>query len=221
MKPALFSVPADNYVTFASNYGKQIEHWDGVDVTVNAQPRSGVFIQGGVGTARTVKDNCEVRAQLPELTITGGISPTSPFCHSETPLLTQIKFIASYQVPRVDVQVSASYRNEPGPERLANYTATNAIVSPSLGRNLSGNVANVSVSLLPPGQLYGERLNQLDLRFSKILRVGRTRTMASVDLYNAFNANSVLTESAAFATWLRPQNILNARFAKVGVQVDF
>ena len=38
---------------------------------------------------------------------------------------------------------------------------------------------------------------------------------------NALNANPVLTESAAFATWLRPQNILNARFAKVVVQLDF
>ena len=94
-------------------------------------------------------------------------------------------------------------------------------MSPSLGRNLSGNVANVVVSLLPSGELYGERLNQLDLRFSKIIRVGRIRTMASLDLYNAFNANSVLVESAAFATWLRPQNILNARFAKLGLQVDF
>ena len=27
-----------NLVTFADNFGKQIEHWNGVDVTVNARP---------------------------------------------------------------------------------------------------------------------------------------------------------------------------------------
>jgi hypothetical protein len=58
-------------------------------------------------------------------------------------------------------------------------------------------------------------------RISEILRAGRTRTTASVDLYNALNASTVLTESAAFGNYLQPQNILNARFAKVGVQFDF
>jgi hypothetical protein len=215
IKPDRFSVPTNNFVTFAGNYGKQIEHWNGVDVTVNAQPRSGMLVQGGLSSGRTTTDNCEVQAKLPE------IAPTNPFCHVKTKFLTQVKFIASYQIPRVDVQLSASFRNEPGPQRLANYTATSAVVSPSLGRNLSGNANNVTVSLVEPGLLYGERLNQLDLRFAKVLRFGRTRTTASIDIYNALNGNAVLTESAAFATWLRPQNILNARFAKVVMQLDF
>ena len=44
---------------------------------------------------------------------------------------------------------------------------------------------------------------------------------AVVDFYNLFNANPVLTQSNAFASWQTPQSILNARFAKVGVQLDF
>jgi hypothetical protein len=229
VKPALFSVPADNYVTFARNYGRQIEHWNGLDLTLNAQPRPGMLLQGGMSSGRTATDNCEVAAKLPEILLgmsalgTANTNSWTPlqYCKQESELLTQVKMIGSYQIPRVDVQVSASFRNEPGPQRLSNYTATNAVVSPSLGRNLSGNVANMTVSLVQPGTMYGERLNQLDLRFAKILRFGRTRTLASLDLYNALNGNAVLTESAAFATWLRPQNILNARFAKVVLQVDF
>jgi hypothetical protein len=59
------------------------------------------------------------------------------------------------------------------------------------------------------------------LRLAKILRVARVRTTASLDLYNLFNADAVLTESNAFATWQRPQSILNPRWAKVVLQVDF
>ena len=34
------SAPADNFVTFASNFGEQIEHWNGVDITINARLRA-------------------------------------------------------------------------------------------------------------------------------------------------------------------------------------
>mgnify|MGYP003694457365 CR=1 FL=1 len=36
----------DNFVTFADNYGKFVEHWNGVDVTVNARLQRGVILQG-------------------------------------------------------------------------------------------------------------------------------------------------------------------------------
>jgi hypothetical protein len=119
------------------------------------------------------------------------------------------------------VQLSSVFRSQPGPQILANYNAPNAVVTPSLGRALAGGAANVSVNLVEPGTMYGERMNELDLRFAKVLRVGRSRTVASVDLYNALNGNAVLSQNNAFATWQRPQSILLARFVKVGVQFDF
>ena len=57
----------DNYVTFASDYGHQLEHWNGIDFSVNARPRGGVLLQGGFSTGRTSTDNCEIQAQLPEV----------------------------------------------------------------------------------------------------------------------------------------------------------
>ena len=41
--------------------------------------------------------------------------------------------------------------------------------------------------------MYGNRVNQLDLRIAKNLRFGGTRTMLSVDLYNALNTGAILT----------------------------
>jgi hypothetical protein len=69
--------------------------------------------------------------------------------------------------------------------------------------------------------MYGDRLNQLDLRFGKIVRVGGTRVNASIDLYNALNANTITRLNQAYATWQRPQEILNHRFAKLVLQFGF
>ena len=58
---------------------------------------------------------------------------------------TQVKFVGTSLVPRVDVQVSGTLQSVPGPVVLANYVVANALVQPSLGRPLSGSAANVTV----------------------------------------------------------------------------
>ena len=70
--------------------------------------------------------------------------------------------------------MATTWQSQPGPELLANWVVPNAVIQPSLGRPLSGGAANVTVNLLNPGQMYGDRVNQLDLRVAKILRFGRT-----------------------------------------------
>ena len=69
--------------------------------------------------------------------------------------------------------------------------------------------------------MYGERLNQVDLRFAKMLRAGKTRTAVSLDLFNALNQNTALTLNNNFASWQLPLSILQARLMKVSVQFDF
>jgi len=205
----------DNITTFAKNFGDQVQMWNGIALTVNSRLRGGLLIQGGVDTGRYTTDTCEIRAKLPE------IAPVNPFCRTKQPT-TQFKLAAMYMIPRVDVQVSGALQSIPGPEIAANFTATSAAIAPSLGRPLSGGTANVSVNLVEPGTMYGERLNQLDLRVGKILRFGGSfRATLNFDVYNALNADTVLVLNNAYATWQRPQTILLARFAKLGLQLDF
>lgn len=109
----------------------------------------------------------------------------------------------------------------PGPEITANYVAANAVVAPTLGRPLSGGASNVTVNIVEPRTMYGERSNQLDMRIGKILKYGRTRATISVDLYNALNSNTVLIQNNQFASWQRPEQILPARFAKVVLQFNY
>ena len=67
-----------------------------------------------------------------------------------------------------------------GTSVAANYNVSNAIAQASLGRPLSLGAANTAVNMLLPGQLYGDRVNQVDMRFAKVLRFGRTRTLAQL-----------------------------------------
>ena len=62
-----------------------------------------------------------------------------------------MKLLGTYTVPKVDVQVAATFQSFPGPQILANYIAPNAVVQPSLGRPLSGGAANVTVNLVAAG----------------------------------------------------------------------
>jgi hypothetical protein len=201
----------DNYFTLASKFGNQIQHWNGVDFNVNARLRQGVLLQGGLSTGRTTTDNCEITPD----------SPSTRLCHVETAFLTQVKLLGVYLVPKIDVQLSGTLQSLPGPQILATYNAPNALAQPSLGRPLSGGASNVAVSLVDPGTMYGKRANQLDVRFAKVLKFGRTRSTLNFDLYNAFNPSTPTSLQSNFAVWQQPLAIVLPRFIKIGAQFDF
>jgi hypothetical protein len=219
-----------NIVTFARNYGRQVEHWNGIDLGVSVRLRD-VFVHGGFSSGRTSTDVCDLARQLPEIlgTTFGGLgtrqtSWSLDHCHVGTRFVTQTKWFGRYVFPTAGIQVAATFQSGAGPELQANYVAPNALVEPALGRPLSGGAANTTVPLLEPGTFYGDRLNQLDLRLSKDFRYGQLRTRLNFDLYNALNANPVtalnINYSGTGVSWLQPQNVLPARLFKISVQLD-
>jgi hypothetical protein len=227
----------NNLIADSGQYGHWYQYFNGVDVTIAVRNLAGLTVAAGTSTGQTVADNCDVRANLPELnTLATGstafgpglvgsmVTTTSPYCHVAFGILTQLRGLASYLVPKIDVQLAATFQSKPGAMLAANYAAPNPAVVPSLGRSLSGNAANVTVNLLVPGQMYGDRINQLDLRAAKILKMGRTRTMLAVDVYNALNSSAVLSYNTMFVpggTWLQPVGILTPRLMRLTAQVDF
>jgi hypothetical protein len=218
--PAALTRAPNNLLTFADNYGDYVENWQGVDASINARLRGGVLAQGGLSTGRTLTDNCDIRAVVPELSIQGGISPTSPYCRVETPYLTQFKALGAYTMPGIDVQFSGTFQSIPGPLVQAVNVYPSAAVQGSLGRPLAGATV-VQVNVIEPGTEYGDRLNQLDFRVGKIFRFADARAAFNVDLFNVFNDNAVLTENPSYAAFRQPQNVLNPRLLKFSVNVDF
>jgi hypothetical protein len=183
-----------------------------------------LILRGGISTGRITQDTCAIVQTHPEVTVstTVGAVQSADMCHVVTPFLTQGKLFAVYNLPKVDVGIAATLQNLPGPLIAANYIATNAVIIPSLGRPLSGGAANTTVNLVTPGTMYGERLNQLDMRFSKDFRMGQSRVFrANLDIYNILNSNPVRAVNTAYASWLVPTSILDPRLFKISAQFDF
>jgi len=230
VNPALFG-QINTLTTLAGKYGRQYQYFNGLDVTFSLRTTGGLTFQGGSSTGQNVADACEIRANLSELSggigagLTGSnVSPTSPYCHVAYGVLTQVRGLAAYVVPKLDLQVSGVFQSKPGPLLLANYAVPAAVVAQSLGRPPAGNVPNVTVNLIEPGTQYGNRVNQIDIRVAKILSFGSRRATIGVDVYNLLNAGTVLTYNNTFVpsgTWLQPTTIMTPRLLRISGEFRF
>jgi hypothetical protein len=236
--------------TQSSHYGEMSEVFDGIDFTLGARFGSGGQVQGGLATGRTVTDNCLVvdnpgggigaPGTLTAGTPAGaalaipGADNRPGFCNVSRPWSssTQVKFAIVYPLPW-DFQVSSIYQNIPGVPIRAQYVATNAEIRPSLGRNLASCPnqtaacnQTVTLDLIPPYSLYGDRIQQVDLRFTRTFPMGgNTRLQGNFDIYNVFNANTVLNEQATYRTvnnqWRNPIQIMGGTLFKFSAQLNF
>jgi Carboxypeptidase regulatory-like domain len=253
---------ASNYVGLSKDLfpgSRVIDHWNGFDVSVNMRLPGGAIFQGGTSTGRQTYDNCDIvdpanagkfgdRSPLVEslnVAITGAADPRGPIgttiayplssCHVQQVWQTQLKFLGSYTLPKIDVQLGASFQNIPGIELYATYQAPNSdlarpVDQGGLGRlpfGATSATAITNVTLIQPEREYYDRINQLDLRIGKILRYGRYRANISLDLYNLFNKSTITSASffysASQATnqWLLPATVISPRLLKVSTTFDF
>jgi len=211
------------------------DRWFGYDVGLNARLPQGIIFQGGLSTGHQTTDFCDVQdpakagnnALVEMLTVAGTASAVAS-CHMEQNWLPQIKFLGSYTIPKIDVQIGASFQSIPGVEYAATYAAPNSDVSRpvaqgGLGRLPVGGTATQTsnVALIQPGSLYGPRFNQIDARFGKVIRMGRTRAVASLDLFNVLNSDTISSASSVYTTWLAPAAVVAPRLLKVSLTYDF
>jgi hypothetical protein len=225
----------DELRTTSENYGDQYEHWNGLDLTLNARLANGLLLQGGLSTGKRTTDNCDIVTKVPEAATTGRANGPL-FCHQESPFLSQLKFLGSYPLPWYGIQVSGTFQHSrPDPTggarftalgMSASYVATNAVIAPSLKRNLSsGTAGSATIELIEPGSLYLDYSNQVDLRLAKTFALGPMRLQGLFDVYNVLNANPVLRYNTAYGTnganWLIPQALLPGRLIRLGAQVNF
>ena len=238
LKPGKFG-QFDNYQTFSNTAGGAYNKFNGVDVTVNARLRD-VTVQGGTSTGNVIEDDCGVAAAHPEIYISsfgwggtrGNIAQLpQAFCHRESGFVTNLKGLASYTVPKVDVLLSGTFHSLPYPgsnfPSIENQSlGARALVLPqfqsSLGRPLSSGLPIEFLSIVKPGVRYGDRLNQADLRIGKNLHFGRSRTLVALDIFNLFNSNTPDVYQQTYGpTYLNPLSITVARLFKISAQLDW
>ena len=122
--------------------------------------RRGLTLQIGSSTGRSVADNCDIVAKVPELLNSALTNPSSfvatryqpaDSCHKVELWQTQVQGLAAYTIPKIDVLVSSIIRSQP-----------NVLFGVSArGGGAQGNSAGLSallatpqgqVNLLPPGR---------------------------------------------------------------------
>jgi hypothetical protein len=226
-----------NVIKPASDYGHQFLHWDGFDINSNVRLQKITF-QGGVTFGKTMSDNCEIVKQLPEvltnaISVTAG-NPYSPaavnfpreFCHNETGWQPTWKMIGSYDVPWQNIRFSSNFQSLPGPGLQAGVIYSSADLTAALGRGLSGG-GNKTVNVFDPNTAFGDRLYQVDFRFTKIFKVNERNTVdANFDIYNALNSDAATAENQTYTTpggglWRRPTGVIQGRIFKFGMRWDF
>ena len=251
LKPEALGRIPDNIQTLSENLGGESEQWHGMDFNFSAR-LEGVLLQGGVATGRRTTDFCGLQALQPEsiwneeanfpasrvgrgttgqlagIAGSRGNAQAANFCRAEDNWLTNVSVFGSYTFP-YDIDISAAFFSRPGPRREAIYRVPNADVLAALGRTSSLTSGAVSLNVLPPGTVYGDRFDQLDLRFAKLVNFGLGGNVrASFDIYNVFNGNAVSREQQAINPglgdadqYLTPLGIQPGRLAKVSFQFNF
>jgi hypothetical protein len=215
IKLAKAGITSNQIITYAKNYpGETSQTYNGFDLTANARPNGRLFLQAGFSTGRTVTKNCAL-VDNPQ---------TLKFCEITPPFLTQYRVSGGYTFPW-QIQVSGVFQSIP-PDAvagIATYAARNADAA-SLGRPIATPGGVINVPLIDPSTYpdFASRVNQVDIRLTKGVRIGRYRLEGIADFYNLFNTSTVLTYTTTFGpAWLTPGSILQSGFLKLGGRLTF
>ena len=238
LKQSVFAqnLPANSLIRFSEDFGGETNLYQGFDVNLDARFRNGAFLRGGIAATARTFDQCNLLAAGADAVAAGSseiYADGTKGCHREYGYRPDAKLSGSYTLPW-DVQLAGTYQftrgvqtGGAGPSITASWAVTNAIAQQQLGRNWQGGAASRTVQLISEGKDYGKHnLNQLDLKLAKRFTMNKVRLRLDFDLYNVFNSSwpytvSTTYSTAATSTYLRPTNVLQNRFFKLGGNISF
>ncbi len=222
---------AQNFLTRESRYGDGEErnaYYDGINVNLSARMRSGLQVSAGTSTGRRNEDRCHIIGNFNN----GNTGPNLRGCNDVEPWQTTLRGLASYTIPKVGVLISATMRSQPPLQLTATWQVPNTVIRDILGFLPPGTVAtgNTNIALLDDeNRLYADkRRTQIDMRFAKVVRIGRTRSDIGVDLNNLLNTNYATAYQSTYSytqpnggTWNNPTTIYSPRFVRLNFTVNF
>lgn len=187
---------------------------------VNFQMRMGQGrVVGGFTTEKWVQDRCSV--DDPNSPAQTGAYPGATlgrFCKQsefDIPFQTQAKLTGFYPLPWYGVELSGVFMSFPGDRSYTNYTVTPTI-SPGLTQS------TITVPLVAPGDKYYDQRFQTDMGIAKSINFGSKKLRLQFDVFNLFNANTIMSEFQTFGARLdQPQEVLVGRLMRIGAQFHF
>ena len=192
--------------------------------------RNGLFVSIGTQTGRRIDDRCHVVTNFNN----GATGPNPRDCRDVDPWETTVRGLGSYTIPKVDVLVSATVRSQPALQLAANWQVPNTTIRTLLGGALPPGLlatGNSTIDLTDSDHLIfaDNRRTQVDMRFAKVFRFGRTRTDIGVDLWNLFNTNYATAygdlhdrgRQPLGGTWGNPTAIYPPRFVRLNFTVNY
>ncbi len=218
------TLPTDNLDTFDPN---RKEIYNSYNFEFRLRPGHGAQIFGGIAFERDLTVNCT--------------SPDNPnslrFCDDTANGIQysqNLKLAGSYPLP-AGVTVSAALQSNESPAstrtmvftRATRYPATCPSPCPAGALIVPTGVAlaqsSLTIPLEPAANTRVERINQLDLKFAKNFRVQHVTFAPTLELFNIFNADTIVSyvsTSALSATgYLKPNSIVQGRLIGIGAQV--
>jgi hypothetical protein len=239
--PILVYVPkvtptAQLFLTKESRFGndgnERDSYYDGVNFNVNARLQNGLFASVGTQTGRRVDDRCNVIENFNNVVQNVSAGPNPRGCFDADPWQTTIRGLASYTIPKIDVVVSATVRSQPPLELDADWSVPNTVIRDLLGflpgtLTATGN-SNLSITDNTNRVYADNRRTQVDMRFAKVVRLGRTRTDIGIDLWNLLNTNYATEYADDYefgelngGEWAFPTAIYPPRFVRLNFTVGF
>jgi hypothetical protein len=233
LNPAKVGIATDNLYTFST---QNTSAYNGFEVTANLR-RDKFILFGGVTTDRLVTSNCDGSTTTQDIGQRGASARDNPnslrFCNVTLATAgqpagvfrTSVKASAAYSFP-YDIQVSGSFSSIPGPGVRADYTVTSALAGRSIIGSTTGTASTI-VNLVEPNSLFLPYQNRLDLRAGKTFKLDRAKIQGFVDMFNVLNAGTVLSVNqtygavAATNAWNTPTSIMDGRYLRFGLQMNF
>jgi len=187
-----------------------------------ARPGWGANIFGGVSIERQL-----------DITCTAPDNPNSlRFCNDHdngVPYRKNFKLAGSVPLP-LGITMSGVFQSNHGVTSAQSMTITRnstryptncpapcpagAIITPA-----TFNPSSFTVNLVDSDTVYTERINQLDLKVQKTIRVGRISMTPSFEVYNLNNSDAIISyvsTNVLNAGYLRPNSIMQGRFYGMG-----
>ncbi|MFN7916408.1 MAG: TonB-dependent receptor [Vicinamibacterales bacterium] len=217
--------------TTASADRKQL--FTGYEFTMNSRLPGGATIFGGTSIDRNLTVQCD-EPDNPNLDL---------FCDQrETgiPYRAQFKMAGSYPLPWFGILLGGTFQSYPGAV-IGTTTAasgTTWLITPTTryAANCPGactpgglvfptlSEASLTIPLRPYGTEFLDRLNQLDLRGSKVFTVGRTRLEAQLEVFNVLNSDAALTvrgTNFGTAAYQQASGAVQGRIIRLGAQMKW